>query len=121
MPVSAPVPSSSSSTAAWNVSRRAVAQARRPHGHRRAVLDLAPVPDHAAGAAPDQLLGREDLVDGLQHRLGRREHAAGDEHDDQVAGCAVELGGRRRAASSAAARGVGAVERPVPMRTDMPG
>ena len=81
MPVSAPVPSSSSSTIAWNVGRAAVAERRRPHRHRRAVLELAPRADHAAGAAADQLRRAQRLVHGLEHRLRRRQVRPGGEHD----------------------------------------
>ena len=41
MPVSAPAPSSSSSTAAWNVDARALAEVRGPDRDGRALLDLA--------------------------------------------------------------------------------
>ena len=51
IPVSAPLPSSTSSTAAWNVDALPSPRWRGPDGDRRAVLDLAPRADHAAGAA----------------------------------------------------------------------
>ena len=76
--------------------RGPVPEARRPHGHRRPLLDLAPVTDHAARAAPDQLLRREHLMDRLERRLGHREHIAAHEQHDQIAGRAVELRGRQR-------------------------
>ena len=59
-------------------------------------------------------------MDGLERRLGRGQVRAGGEHDREVA----RLGRRarpapRRPASSAASRASAAVERPVPMRTDI--
>ncbi len=85
MPASAPVPSSTSSTVAWNVDAVAVAERRRPDGDRGAVLDLAARAEHAAGAAADERGRGERLVDRLERRLGRREVRAGGEHDREVA------------------------------------
>ena len=53
--------------------RASLAERRRPDGHRGAALDLAPVADHAAGAAADQHGRGERLVDALERRLGRRQ------------------------------------------------
>ena len=55
MPVSTPPPSPSASTSAWNGGRLAAVERRGPDGDRRALLDLAQLADHAAGAAADEL------------------------------------------------------------------
>ena len=111
MPVSAPAPSSSSSTCGVERRRLPVAEVRRPDRHRGAVLDLARLADHAAGAAADQRAGRQRLVDRLERRLGRREVRAGGEHDREVA--ARRPPGRSRARRApprrAPARGSGLV------------
>ena len=120
MPVSAPVPSSSSSTVAWNVVGAAVAETGREHRDGGAALDLAPVADHAAGAAADQALRGQDLVDRLEHGVGCREDAPGDEHDRELA--APRRRARRtppRRPRAPPSRASGTVDRPVPMRTPM--
>ena len=93
IPVSAPVPDLDLLDGGVERGRGAVAERRRPHRHRGAVLDLAPVADHAARAAADQRVGRQQLVDGLEHQLGPAERAAGSEHDHEVTARAAQLGG----------------------------
>ena len=75
--------------------RLAAVERSRPDGHGGALLDLAHLADHAAGAAADELGGRERLVYGLERRLGRREVRARGEHDGEVAGTAAERVARR--------------------------
>ena len=48
--------------------------------------------DHAARAAADQLSGREDLVHGLEHRLGRRQVPPETNTTASSQRCAAELG-----------------------------
>ena len=62
----------------------AVAERGGPHRDGGAALDLAPVADHAAGAAADQHRRRERLVDALERGLGRRQVRAGGEDADDV-------------------------------------
>ena len=117
IPASAPVPSSSSSTIAWKTvalpPSRCAAQTVTavPCSTSR----RAPITPPAAQPASS---GRgERLVDGLEHRLGRRQVRARGEHDRQVARRTRRSPSRAvSAASSAPARGSGLVDRPVPMR-----
>ena len=61
-----------------------VAQRRSPNRHRRAALDLAPVADHAPGAAADEHRRRERLVHALERGLRRGQVRAGREDADHV-------------------------------------
>ena len=63
---------------------------------RGALLDLAPVAEHAARAAADERRRGERLVDALERRLRRREVRAGGEQAGDV-GRAAELRARLRA------------------------
>ena len=120
MPVSAPVPSSSSSTVGVERRGGAVASeaAQTETAEPPSISRLWPITPPAP--QPISPSGREHLVDRLQRGLGRREDRARDEDDRQVAGRAAKLPRRAAdAASSAAVRASGTVERPVPMRTGM--
>ena len=100
--------------------RGAVAEARRPDRDRGARLDLAPVADHAARAAPDQPVRGEDLVDRLERRLRRRRGAPRRRRRsrDRTVSPPSSVGRRGRRLERAV-RASGTVERPVPMRTGM--
>ena len=121
MPVSAPVPSSSSSTAAWNVvavpSPRFAAQTEtaEPPSISR------PCADHAARAAADQLArARGPRGSPSSTRLRRATSRPPETNTThEVAARAAELRGRRRRRLERRARGSGTVDRPVPMRTGM--
>ena len=120
MPVSAPAPSSSSSTAAWNGGRAALAEVRGPDRDGGALLDLAVRADHAAGAAADQLRraaaprGRPRASPPAPPRCVPEANTIARSHGSPPSACAG-----RGAASSAASRASPAVERPVPIRTDI--
>ena len=121
-PPSTPPPSPSGSTDGVERRRLAAVERRRPDGHGGAVLDLARLADHAAGAAADERGRARALVDALERRLGRGEVRAGGEHEREVAG----RGRRARRAPRppprrAPKRASGSVESPLPMRTPMPG
>ena len=97
MPVSAPVPSSSSSTVAWNVVARAVAETRprtprrrsRPRSRARA---RSRRPRRSRSGSP----GASTSWIASSTASGAARIAPGDEHDRQLARSAAELDGRRR-------------------------
>ena len=98
----------------------AVAQGRRPHGDGRAALDLAAVAEHPAGAAADELRGRERLVDPFEGRLGRVQVRARRRRRTRgPRGSPPSCDATSCAASTAPARGSGCSDIPLPMRTVM--
>ena len=100
--------------------RAALAEARRPHRHRGAALDLAPVADHATRAAPDQALRRRGSR--APPRAPPRAPRGCFPETNTIAsshGAPSSSTAAADAASSAAIRASGTVDRPVPMRTPM--
>ena len=70
---------------AWKVSARAAVERGRPHGDRGAVLDLAALREHAAGAAAHDLRrAAAPRATPSSVASGRREMGARGEHDGQV-------------------------------------
>ncbi len=68
----------------------ALVQGSAPYGHRRAVLHLPSLGQHASGPAADQRPGDEDFVDRLEHVLGQRQVSPAGKNHDQVGSLAAQ-------------------------------